>query len=109
MRILLGWAWTYLVVAELIGEKSGISAFIYQQQRYRNFENVYAAIIVIGIVGLASDLILASLGHHLFSWESGSVLFQRMRGKAKKMTRSSKRETQATDPARPAPEKVEAV
>jgi hypothetical protein len=37
------------------------------------------------------------------------VLFQRMRGKAKKMTRSSKSETRATDPARRAPEKVEAV
>lgn len=89
MRILLGWAWTYLVVAELIGEKSGISAFIYQQQRYRNFENVYAAIIVIGVVGLVSDLILAWIGHHLFSWESGSVLFQRMSGKARKAARAS--------------------
>jgi NitT/TauT family transport system permease protein len=77
MRILLGWAWTYLVVAELIGEKSGISAFIYQQQRYRHFENVYAAIIVIGVVGLCSDLLLGWLGKHLFPWESGSTLLHR--------------------------------
>ena len=35
MRILLGWAWTYLIVAELIGTMSGITYFINQQARYR--------------------------------------------------------------------------
>jgi NitT/TauT family transport system permease protein len=71
MRILLGWAWTYLVVAELIGEKSGISAFLYQQQRYRHFENVYAGIVMIGMIGLITDQLLAFLGQYLFPWESG--------------------------------------
>jgi NitT/TauT family transport system permease protein len=69
MRILIGCAWTYLVVAELIGEKSGISAFIYQQQRYRNFDNVYASIVIIGTVGLLFDQLLALLGGLLFPWE----------------------------------------
>ena len=71
MRILLGWAWTYLVVAELIGEKSGISAFLYQQQRYRHFENVYAGIVMIGLIGLITDQVLSFLGQYLFPWESG--------------------------------------
>jgi NitT/TauT family transport system permease protein len=70
MRILIGSAWTYLVVAELIGEKSGISAFIYQQQRYRNFGNVYASIVIIGAIGLIFDQFLAQLGRYLFPWES---------------------------------------
>jgi NitT/TauT family transport system permease protein len=70
MRILIGCAWTYLVVAELIGEKSGISAFIYQQQRYRNFDNVYASIVIIGAIGLVFDQFLAQLGRYLFPWES---------------------------------------
>lgn len=87
MRVLLGWAWTYLVVAELIGEKSGISAFIYQQQRYRNFDNVYAAIIVIGVVGLACDVLLAWIGHHLFPWETGSGLFAKLRRHARRVPR----------------------
>lgn len=72
MRILIGWAWTYLVVAELIGEKSGLSAFLYQQQRYRHFENVYAGIVMIGIIGLATDLLLGFVGRYLFPWESGN-------------------------------------
>ncbi|HEX3594501.1 MAG TPA: ABC transporter permease [Polyangiaceae bacterium] len=71
MRILIGWAWTYLVVAELIGEMSGISAFLYQQQRYRHFENVYAGIVMIGMIGLGTDLVLKAVGQYLFPWESG--------------------------------------
>lgn len=68
-RILLGWAWTYLIVAELIGTSSGITWFITQQARYKNFDNVYAAIIMIGIIGLASDLVLAKMGKRIFPWE----------------------------------------
>ncbi|WP_158970965.1 ABC transporter permease [Paraglaciecola sp. L3A3] len=68
-RILLGWAWTYLIVAELIGTSSGITWFITQQARYKNFDNVFAAIIMIGILGLALDLLLAWLGKGLFRWQ----------------------------------------
>ena len=69
LRILLGWAWTYLIVAELIGTSSGITWFITQQARYKNFENVFAAIIMIGIIGLVTDLILARLSKGMFPWE----------------------------------------
>lgn len=68
-RILLGWAWTYLIVAELIGTSSGITWFITQQARYKNFDNVFAAIIMIGIIGVTSDILLAQLGKRLFPWE----------------------------------------
>jgi NitT/TauT family transport system permease protein len=73
LRILLGWAWTYLIVAELIGTSSGITWFITQQARYKNFENVYAAIIIIGIIGLSTDLLLAALGRRIFPWEKGTA------------------------------------
>lgn len=68
-RILLGWAWTYLIVAELIGTSSGITWFITQQARYQHFDNVYAAIILIGIIGFGSDLLLERLGRRLFPWD----------------------------------------
>jgi NitT/TauT family transport system permease protein len=72
MRILLGWAWTYLIVAEVVGTMSGITLFINQQARYRNFDNVYAAIAMIGIIGLSTDMILAWLGTILFPWKRKS-------------------------------------
>ena len=68
-RVLLGWAWTYLIVAELIGTSSGITFFITQQARYQHFENVYAAIIIIGVIGFGSDLLLGRLGRWLFPWD----------------------------------------
>jgi NitT/TauT family transport system permease protein len=70
MRILLGWAWTYLIVAELIGTMSGISYFISQQARYRNYQNVFAAIFIIGFIGLGCDVLLAQLGKVLFPWRA---------------------------------------
>ena len=68
-RVLLGWAWTYLIVAELIGTSTGITWFITQQARYQHFDNVYAAIFIIGFIGLSVDLILAWLGRRLFAWD----------------------------------------
>lgn len=70
LRILLGWAWTYLIVAELIGTSSGITWFITQQARYKNFDNVFAAIIIIGIIGLLTDMLLAWLGKRFFPWDT---------------------------------------
>ncbi|MFT3780755.1 MAG: ABC transporter permease [Nibricoccus sp.] len=70
MRILLGWAWTYLIVAEVVGVSSGITFFINQQAKYRNFDNVYAAIVIIGVIGLLTDQILAFVGVRLFAWRN---------------------------------------
>ena len=72
LRVLLGWAWTYLIVSELIGTTTGITWFITQQARYQSFDNVYAAILIIGVIGLVCDVILMKLGQHLFKWKAGA-------------------------------------
>jgi NitT/TauT family transport system permease protein len=72
-RVLLGWAWTYLIVAELIGTTSGITYFITQQARFQHFANVYAAIAMIGILGLGMDMMLGFLGRRLFPWDRNLV------------------------------------
>jgi len=69
MRILLGWAWTYLIVAEYIGASSGITYFINQQAKYRIYDNVFAAIIIIGIIGFSTDRILDVVGRRIFPWQ----------------------------------------
>lgn len=68
LRILLGWAWTWLVIAELIGVKSGLTEFIETQGRWRNFDRVFPIIILIGITGFTTDQMLASLRKYLFPW-----------------------------------------
>jgi NitT/TauT family transport system permease protein len=72
-RILLGWAWTYLIVAELIGTMSGITYFITQQARYQHFPNVYAAIMMIGIIGVGTDIVLGLFGRWLFPWSRSLI------------------------------------
>jgi NitT/TauT family transport system permease protein len=71
MRILLGWAWTYLIVAEVVGASTGITWFINQQAKYRIYENVYAAIFIIGAIGFGTDYLLAVIEKNLFVWNGG--------------------------------------
>lgn len=68
LRILLGWAWTWLVIAELIGVKSGLTEFIETQGRWRNFDRVYPIIILIGFIGFFTDQLLSALRPYLFPW-----------------------------------------
>ncbi|HET6284057.1 MAG TPA: ABC transporter permease, partial [Polyangia bacterium] len=69
MRVLLGWAWTYLIVAELIGVSSGITFFINQQAKYRAYDKVFASIILIGLIGFSTDVVLAGIGRQIFAWQ----------------------------------------
>jgi NitT/TauT family transport system permease protein len=68
LRILLGWAWTWLVIAELIGVKTGLTEFIETQGRFRNFDRVFPVIILIGVIGFTTDQLLAWLRGVLFPW-----------------------------------------
>lgn len=69
LRIALGWAWTWLVIAELIGVKTGLTEVIDTQGVRRNFDRVYPVIILIGITGFITDQILAYLKTKLFPWQ----------------------------------------
>lgn len=68
LRILLGWAWTWLVIAELIGVKSGLTEFIETQGRFRNFDRVFPIIILIGVTGFVMDQILSWFHGIFFPW-----------------------------------------
>ncbi|WP_018971000.1 ABC transporter permease [Rubritalea marina] len=70
LRIALGWAWTWLVIAELIGVKAGLTEIIDTQGVRRNFDRVYPVIILIGITGFMTDQALAYLKTKLFPWQS---------------------------------------
>ena len=68
LRILLGWAWTWLVIAELIGEKTGLTGFIDTQGTRYNFDRVFPIIILIGLTGFFTDRLLFGLRNLLFPW-----------------------------------------
>jgi NitT/TauT family transport system permease protein len=68
LRILLGWSWTWLVIAELIGVKTGLTEFIETQGRWRNFDAVFPVIILIGLIGFFTDQFLAWFRGVLFPY-----------------------------------------
>ncbi|MBN2082119.1 ABC transporter permease [bacterium] len=71
-RICIGWAWTYLVVAELVGASNGIGYFILRAQRYLLVPKIFAAMLIIGILGLLTDLLFIMLSRLLFRWKTHS-------------------------------------
>ena len=68
LRLVLGWAWTYVIVAELIGSSSGIGHMIIDSQALLNTGQIIFGILVIGIIGLVSDFLVKWLNQRLFPW-----------------------------------------
>lgn len=68
LRLVLGWAWTYIIVAELVAAESGIGHVILQSQRMLDTGNIIFGILVIGVIGLVSDLVMKAIGRALFAW-----------------------------------------
>ncbi len=68
LRMVLGWAWTYVIVAELIGSSSGIGHMITDSQALLNTGQIIFGIIVIGLIGLISDFGFKAANLKLFPW-----------------------------------------
>ena len=69
LRLVLGWAWTYVIVAELIGSSSGIGHMITDSQALLNTGQIIFGIIVIGLIGLISDFLFKAFNAWLFPWK----------------------------------------
>ncbi len=68
LRMVLGWAWTYVIVAELIGASSGIGHMITDSQALLATDQIIFGIIVIGLIGLLSDLLFKFANRRFFPW-----------------------------------------
>lgn len=67
-RITLGWAWTYLVVAELVAAKVGLGYRIMRAQRFLQTESIILGILVIGLLGLLTDMAFKYAYKRMFRW-----------------------------------------
>ncbi len=68
LRLVLGWAWTYVIVAELVGSSSGIGHMIMDSQRLLDTGQMIFGIFCIGVIGLVSDLAFKWLNQKLYPW-----------------------------------------
>lgn len=67
-RICFGWAWTYLIIAELLGAQNGLGYAIIRAQRYLATDKIFAYIIVIGILGVVMDRFFQWIRLKYFKW-----------------------------------------
>jgi NitT/TauT family transport system permease protein len=68
LRITMGWAWTYLIVAEIVSAERGIGSFILISERFLRTDRIIAAIITIGILGLITDTIFGLIHRWRFPY-----------------------------------------
>lgn len=71
LRVTMGWAWTYLVVAELVAANSGLGYAVLKAQRFLQTDKIFAGILLIGLIGLLIDQLFRQIHRLAFPWLSG--------------------------------------
>lgn len=68
LRITIGWAWTYLVVAELVAAEKGLGIMILEAQRGLRTDRIFVGLVTIGLLGFLSDFIFKVLHRVALPW-----------------------------------------
>jgi NitT/TauT family transport system permease protein len=72
LRVCNGLAWTWVIVAELLGANAGLGFRIVKYQRYLQTDKIFLYLIVIGLIGLLLDWLFRLLQRALFQWADTS-------------------------------------
>ena len=68
LRISIGWAWTWLVLAELVAATSGLGYRITVSHRYFQTETIIGYILFLGLLGLVTDQVMKAGERMLFRY-----------------------------------------
>ena len=68
IRVNAAAAWNFVVVAELINSSAGLGYRIVRAQRFLQTDKIFAVLVVIGIAGLAIDVLLRLLRTRVGKW-----------------------------------------
>ena len=72
LRLCNGWAWTYLVVAELVAANEGLGYRVLKFSRFLQTPKIWVYLVLLGVIGLALDLVFRALHRRLFHWAETS-------------------------------------
>jgi NitT/TauT family transport system permease protein len=72
-RIMIGAAWTFVIIAEIVGASSGLGHLMVESQRFLRTDNIFAGIVVIGFLGLITDYFFKVTYKLFFPWTEKST------------------------------------
>jgi NitT/TauT family transport system permease protein len=68
LRLCNGWAWTYLVVAELIAANEGLGYRVLKFYRFVQTPKIFVYLFILGALGLLLDFLFRKFNARVFSW-----------------------------------------
>ena len=72
LRLCNGWAWTYLVVAELVAANEGLGYRVLKFSRFLQTPKIWVYLLLLGVIGLGLDLLFRAVNKRLFHWSDTS-------------------------------------
>lgn len=66
--VINGMGWTYVILAEIVNAKNGLGYLINIAGRLQRSDEVFAGLILISLVAIASDRFLSFIRHKYFFW-----------------------------------------
>ncbi len=69
LRIMVGVAWTYLIVVEMVAAQDGIGRVIIDSQKFFLTGRVLAGVFTIGVLGILIDLLLQLVSYLACPWK----------------------------------------
>ncbi|PZR07575.1 MAG: ABC transporter permease [Archangium gephyra] len=66
-------AWTYIILAEIVNAQSGIGYILQLAGQHLKPEWSFAGILVVGVIGLLTDVVIRGVNRLLFGWREADV------------------------------------
>ena len=72
-RVMNAIAWTYIILAEIVNAQSGIGSILQLAGQHNKPEWSFAGILVVGVIGIISDVLIRLVNRVLFPWREADV------------------------------------
>jgi NitT/TauT family transport system permease protein len=71
LRVGLGLSWVLVIVSEMLAVQGGLGYALWSAYQFNRLDLIVAAIVSVGLLGLASDWVLSQAGARTLRWQRG--------------------------------------
>jgi NitT/TauT family transport system permease protein len=72
-RVMNAIAWTYIILAEIVNPQNGIGYILRLAEQHTKPAWSFAGILVVGVIGIVTDLLIRAFNRLLFGWREANV------------------------------------